>query len=1053
MNLFSTRCILSVLLSLWFTVWVATWSDLSAQNSGNTVKGVVTDSDGFAIVGATVLQEGTTNGVITGSDGSFSIRMNSGSQVLQISCLGYKPLTMPVGKATTQIEAVLETEAVAVEEVSVVAYGVQKKETITGAISSVGTEQLLTSPNPSVANSLAGQLTGVSAVQTSGQPGLEDPEIYVRGTGTLNDSSPLVLVDGVEMSFFQMDPNEIESISVLKDASATAVFGVRGANGVILVTTRRGSEGPAKISLTSTAGITRPTRLLQMANSYETALRYNELELNDGKTLDQLSFSPEVIEAFRTHSNPIMYPDTDWADYLYKDISWQTQHNINVSGGTSRVKYFASLGVLYQDGIMEDLPGLDYDGNYTYNRYNFRTNLDIDATKTTKIKLSLGGVVGITSQPIAGVHGTWTALVQSQPFSSAGIVDGRELRNDDRYFGNIKLISGLDAFYGHGFSKKTLNTMNMNLEVAQSLDFITKGLSFTVKGAYNTTYTFTKNRPTSVEIWTPHFVSSINGSGLNPGDPGFDDTVVYRISGKDAVLSYGEGNTKNRDWYMEAALRYARKFDGKHNVTALLLYNQSKTYYPKQFTAQPSAYVGLVGRVTYDYMTRYMVEFNAGYNGSENFPPGKRYGFFPAISAGWIITEEDFMKGQKVFDYLKIRATYGMVGNDKMVEGDNVINRYLYLPSSYTLKKNGYNFGVDTPQNAYKAVEGRIGNPDVTWETAIKQNYGIEMSFLKNRLRVQVDYFREFRKDILIKRNTIPAVVSLGASLMPVVNLGEVQNNGFEAEVKWNHTVNKFNYWISANTTFARNKVLFMDEVEPNEPYMAKTGRQMGFLLGYKTEGFYRESDFKEDGSLIDGLPDPGVPVYPGDVKYSDLNGDQVINADDQTFIGYPTRPEWTFGLNYGIRYKGFDLTMNWVGVTNRSVMLTDQYRYPFGSTANRALIQYMSEERWTPDRADVASMPRLSSNSAAHNYGKNSSLWVRDGSYLRLKTVRLGYTINKGKVLDFLGIRSLNVYVSGYNLLTFDRLKYLDPESSPTNSGTAYPITQTYNLGVNINF
>ena len=1011
-----------------------------------TVRGIVTDTDGLPVIGAAVIQTNTSNGVVTDEDGSFALTLNeSKGSSITVSCIGYK--TRVISTLSDNMEIVLEVEALEMEGVSVVAYGYQRKETVTGAISAIGTDQLTVSPNASVANALAGQLSGVSTIQQSGQPGAEDPQIYVRGAGSLTDSTPLILVDGIEMSFTQIDPNEIENITVLKDASATAVFGVRGANGVILVTTRRGYEGKPKISLSTSVGLTSPVRMVKMADSYNTALLYNELEMNDDKPADQVSFTPYALNAFKTHSNPIMYPDIDWNEYLYKDVSLQSQHNVNISGGTSRVRYFISVGVLTQDGMMKELPGLDYDANYAYTRYNIRSNLDIDVTKTTKVKLTIGEIIGNRKEPIGGDQGTWQALGISQPFSSPGIIDGKLVLNDNQYFGNMKLISVLNNFYGKGYRKRMDNTMTLNMEIIQNLDFITKGLSVQIKGAYNTRYSFIKNRTSSTEVWRPYFESSLNGSGLNPGDEGFDYTVIYRKSGANAELGYSEDSSKDRDWYLEASLRYDRKFNGKHNVTALLLYNQSKRYYPKQYTASPSAYVGLVGRITYDYKTKYLFEFNAGYNGSENFAPGrKRYGFFPAVSAGWIISEEPFMKHQNVFNYLKIRATYGIVGNDNMSS-----NRYLYLPSAYTLKRPGYNFGVDIPQSAYMAVEGRIGNPDVTWETAHKQNYGIEATFLRSRLKITADYFREYRKDILIQRKTIPAVVSLTQSLLPVVNMGKVRNYGFEVELKWSHKIKGFSYWITGNTSFARNKILFMDEIEPNESYMARTGRPIGLLYGYVADGFYNESDFNDDGSLIDGLADPGVTVYPGDVKYRDLNDDKVINTDDETFIGYSNRPEFTFGLNYGIRYKGFELTMNWTGATNRSVMLSDHYRIPFGSSCNRALPEYMIEGRWTPETASSATTPRFSQKSLLHNY-KDSSLWVRDASYIRLKTMKIGYTFSGKGFLRVLGISNLNLYLSGYNLLTFDNIKYFDPESK-INNDVLYPITRTFNLGVQINF
>lgn len=1018
-----------------------------AQHAGRIITGIVKDAEGLEVIGATVLQEGTNNGVTTNIDGKFSIKLVEGSQKLIISYIGYQTKTVLI-KSTAPLNIILETQDNVLEEVTVVAYGVQKKETVTGAISSVGTKDLLRSPNPSVANTLAGQLSGVSTVQQSGQPGKEDPQIYVRGTGTLTNeaSKPLILVDGVEMPFFQMDPNEIESITVLKDASATAVFGVRGANGVILVTTRRGQEGKAKVALSSSFGITRPTRLLEMADSYQYALRYNEMEINDGKRLEELSFQPYALEMFRTNADPIMYPNIDWTDYLYKNLSMQTQHNINISGGTSKVRYFVSAGILYQNGLVKEQPGLDYDANFSYKRYNFRANLDINVTKTTQVKVNIGGIMGVTHEPMDNDNGMWTILNWAQPFSSPGIIDGKVIKNDNRYFGNVKLISGLDAFYGSGYSEASKNTMNMNLEFVQDLKALTKGLELRVKGAYNTNYSFTKNRASSTEVWTPFYASSIDGSGLQPGDAGFNYTKEYRVSGKNTGLAYGEKDEKGRDWYLEASLRYARKFAKKHNVTAMLLYNQSKTYYPKQFSAQPSAYVGLVGRLTYDYESKYMAEFNAGYNGSENFAPDKRYGFFPAASVGWILTQEDFMKKQTFVEYLKLRVACGLVGNDNMTN-----NRYLYLPATYKLKQPGYNFGIDTPQNWQAAIEGRLGNSNVTWEKALKQNYGLEAIFLSNRLKLTLDYFRENRKDILINRKTLPSIYNLTSDILPVVNMGEVSNQGFEVELKWNDKVGSFNYWVQANTSFARNKIVFMDEVIPNEPYMAMTGRPTGLNYGYIAEGMYSESDF-EDGKLKPHLPNPGVPVQPGDVKYKDMNNDDLINTDDQTYIGNPKRPEFTFGLNYGINYKGVEVSFNWVGAAGRSIAFKDEFRYPFGQTGNRTLMQFMVDERWTPARAEIATAPRFSQNSREHNY-KNSSLWIRDASYLRLKSVKVGYSFQEKPFLKMLGVSALQLFVSGYNLLTFDKIKYMDPEGDPDKENYSYPITQTYNFGVNVTF
>lgn len=1027
-----------------------------------TVQGIVYDESGLEVIGANVRLKDSSIGVITDLDGKFRLSVpNLEKAVLVISFIGYQTQEVAL-KGKKDVKVTLLEVANELNEVTVVAYGVQKKETLTGAISSVKNEALLRSPNASVANALAGQITGLSSVSTSGQPGAEDPSIYVRGVGSLTEagSQPLILVDGVERSFFQMDPNEIESVSVLKDASATAVFGVRGANGVVLVTTKRGAEGKAKISLSSSFGLTQPTRLLEMADSYTYALCHNEMKAHDGKAP---SFDDYVLERFRLNDEPIMYPNVNWRNYLLNKTSIQTQHNLNISGGTDRVRYFISLGFLYQNGLFRQFEELDYKNNYTYNCYNYLANLDLDLTKSTVLKLGLGGIVGVTHEPKGAGFGNL-----SQPFCSPGVIDGKLIvMNPQKYEGVLMNNNVLKGFYDLGYKDKTANTMNMDLTLIQKLDVITKGLSAEVKGAYNTSYSYSKSRTRSQTIrYEPHYQSELEG--YQPGadhplsdDPNYNKTVVYRVLNDYATpfLAFDEETTRGRNWYLEASLRYNRKF-GNHNVGGLLLYNQSKKYYPVQYSDVPAAYVGLVGRLTYDYKSRYMAEFNFGYNGSENFAPDKRFGAFPAGSIGYIISEEPFMKKQKVVDYLKLRASVGLVGNDNMNN-----NRFLYLADAYLVDQqgnqtawkgypHGYNFGYNSTYWIPAAIERRLGNRNVTWETALKQNYGIDVYFLKSRLKVTADIFFEDRKDILISRSTIPMISSLTSSILPVVNMGRVKNHGYEVEVKWEDKINDFRYWANGNVSYSKNKIIEQDEVEPNEPYLWRTGKSVGAIFGYVSEGFYSDADFKEDGkTLIDGLPDPKVPVYPGDVKYKDLNGDDVIDTDDQREIGYPIRPSYTFGLNYGVNYKGWFFTMNWLGVTDRSLVLANEFRTPFGNGGGQSLglFSYHVENRWTPETAETATMPRFSENSLSHN-SKQSTLWIKDGSYLRLKSVTIGYEFTDVQVLKKIGISKLGLKVSGYNLLTFDKFGIMDPECKPNNQDT-YPITKTYNLGVNITF
>ena len=1024
------------------------------------VTGVVKDINGEPVIGATVTVKDAPGGTLTDLDGKFSIEVPDKDAVVVVSFIGYNTVEMKVS-GRQSLNVILEEDVQSLDEVTVVAYGVQKKATLTGAISSMGTEALLKSPSASVSNALAGQLPGVTAIQSSGQPGADESQIFIRGVGSLTEdgAAPLIMVDGVERSFSQMDPNEIESITILKDASATAVYGVRGANGVILVTTRRGEEGKAKISISSNVGIQTPTMLLETAGSYDVAIAFNGLQMNDGTPASDVAFDDYALERFRLGDDPIMYPDINWYDYLTKNATVQTQHNVNISGGTKNVRYFVSLGFLYQNGLFKQLEGLPYNNNYNYTRYNYRANLDVNLTKTTTLKFNLGGIVGNQRYPNSGsgLNDTWQQLTSSHPFSSPGVINGKKVViPSDRYSGFGMENQILDRLYGRGYSRKLSNTMNFDLNLTQKLDFITEGLSIDVKGAYNTDYSYIRTTGGHVETYYPYYKSQLDGSGLDINDPNFDKTIVYRIEGQNQANTYGNGDkTTGRDWYLEASIRYNRKF-GDHNVGALLLYNQSKKYYPKQYVEVPSAYVGFAGRVTYDYKQKYMAEFNIGRNGSENFAPGKRFGTFPAGSLGYIITEEDFFPKNDWVTYLKLRASVGLVGNDNMQS-----NRFLYLPDAYLVDqsnwlqqsyqdKNGYIFGLTNTVYQPAAYESRLGNPNVTWETALKQNYGVDVYFFKDRLKLTADYFRENRRDILIQRSTVPALIAMG-TVLPVVNLGKVNNQGYEIDLEWNDRVKDFSYYINANLSYSKNKIIFQDEVEPNEPYMWRTGNEVGARFGYVSQGFYTEDDFDADGTLRDDLPQPIATVYPGDIKFADLNDDGIIDNDDQRKIGYPKRPAYTYGLNLGFNYKGFFASMNWLGVAQTNLSMGNAFRRPFyGSPTSQVLYQYMADGYWTPERAETAEYPRLS---LASDYSqKDCKVWLKDGSYVRLKNVTVGYNITYPKLLKAIGASALSVQFTGYNLLTFAKQDICDPEGDMSRDNT-YPLMKIFTLGINATF
>jgi len=1038
------------------------------QQQKREITGIVKDDQGETVPGASVVVKGTSVGTITDINGKFSLMVDDQATVVVISFVGYKQQEITLG-SQTNFSIVMEAETVGLEEIVAVGYGSQTKETLTGAITSISTESLVRSPNASVANTLAGQITGISTIQSSGQPGAEDPKIFVRGVGSLSESAsaPLILVDGVEDSFFQMDPNEIESVTVLKDASATAVFGVRGANGVIIVTTRRGKEGTAKIQVNSSVGIQMPTRMLDLADSYTFASVFNEQQRNDRVAEANLAFSEYALDRFRNGDEPLLYPNIDWRKYLMNKTSLQTQHNVNISGGTKKARYFVSVGYLFQDGLMKDLAGLDYDNNYKYNRYNYRTNLDLNLTKSTTLQLGIGGVLGDTYSPNMDV---WDALAASHPFSSPGVIDGKYYRVDTHRYNALLMDNDImNKYYGTGYNTALKNQLSMNATLNQKLDGITKGLSVEVKAAYNSNYTLTKKRAGNTEAYELYYQGEIETPTLDFNDPSFNKTIVSKIFGKYSPLGYDVTTKRGRKWYMEGSLRYNRKF-GNHNVGALALYNLDKQYYPDQFTDVASAYVGLVGRATYDYKSKYLAEFNVGYNGSENFAPDKRYGLFPAGSIGYVLSEENFLKNQSVINYLKLRASVGLVGNDNMAN-----YRFLYLPDRYEVNtsktdqwsanNHGYNFGYNNTTLIKGAVENTMGNPTVTWETSLKQNYGIDIYFLDSRLKVSGDYFREYRKDILIQRKTVPSLTGLLPELLPVVNMGEVSNRGYEIEIKWMHKVNTdLSYWAEANMSYAKNRIEFMDEVEPDFAYMRRTGEMVGAQYGYVTDGLFGYDDFipgtDADGNEVLvlnpdlGYADPVAKVQPGDVKYKDLNNDGVIDTYDKKTIGLPKRPMYTFGLNAGVEFKGFFATMNWTGVTGNDVMLSD--RFLTLGTGYGMLPQFLVDERWTPETATTAKMPRFTYANEAYNF-KNAKddgndLALRDGSYIKLKNVSIGYKVKNAKVLKPIGAKDITFKMTGYNLLTFDYIKFMDPESNP-NSNDTYPITKIYNLSVNVTF
>ena len=1037
------------------------WGPTALAQRGISVKGRVVDADGLPVIGAGVTLKGTTTGVAADVDGSFTLLVPGETAVLEVSALGYVTEEVKVGKQRN-FTVVLRDDTQSIEATVVVAYGTQTKATVTGALTSIDSKALIKAPVADVTNVLAGQMPGVTTVQMSGQPGEDYADVYIRGVGSLNESAsaPLILVDGVERPLNTVDPNEIESLSVLKDAASTAVFGVRGANGVIIVTTKRGDAGKPKISVSSITGVQVPLSYIRQADSYTQAKCYNVLQFNDGNTDKAEYFTPEAIEAYRTGSDPIMFPNTDWTELMFRKAFVQTKNNINISGGSDKVRYFVSMGYMYQNGLLKQLPGLDYDNNYSYNRFNYRANLDFKLTETTDMKFNVGGVVGITQEPISSASNTWTrTMLWCQPYSSPGLVNGVALTDISDSAIPKGLHGGYNAYYyyyGRGYQQKYKTSLNMDMSITQRLDFLTEGLSVGIRGSFDMDMRIDKKHTGDGALsQTVEYTSWRDGSGLEINDPDFDKTYLLRMSGGYYPLKYDSSTSNDKKWYVEARVDYSRKFAGKHAVSALLLYNQSRDYYPSQYKWLPYGYVGFVGRVTYGYKDKYLADFSVGYNGSENFAPGKtRYGLFPSGSIGWVVTEEKFMKKARVINFLKLRASVGLVGNDK-----GTSSRFMYMTSGVWKETGDYYFGNKSSSGVPRYEMEKPGNADVSWETALKSNAGLDLEMFDSRLRFSGDVFYEHRTNILTTPNSMPGIIGTD---MPDMNIGIVDNHGYELDLGWRDNVGAFRYDISANVTFARNKIIFMDEVTPSEPYQAQTGGSTDRHLLYQFERLYQYSDFYTDENgvqrLNPDLPQPGGVVYPGDAMYKDLNGDGLINTDDRMRDGYPNRPEFLFGSNWKFGYKGFSLNLNWVAATNVSRVYSIEYRVPFTDTGHRGLLQMFADQCWMPGNCDWCeyrpngTLPRMTLANYEWN-SMNSTLWTVDSSYIRLKSASFGYTFTQGKFLKKLGIGSLGIMFTGYNLLTFSKMTLQDPEARSSSDNGEYPLVKTFNIAININF
>ncbi|HLN73402.1 MAG TPA: TonB-dependent receptor [Prolixibacteraceae bacterium] len=992
--------------------------NLQAQQS-RKVSGKVTDlKTGEELIGVAVMVKGTTKGTVTDFSGNYSIDVPAtGSETLVVSYIGYVPVEEPVkGRSTINVQ--LTTSDKELNEVVVVGYGTQKKESVIGSISSINTKTLVSSPITNITQGLAGKLAGIQVVQSSGEVGNDDADIYIRGMATWNDARPIYVIDGiVRTQFSKIDPNEIETINILKDASATAVYGVKGANGVIIITTKRGTLGKPKISVTAQTAITEPINIPEPLGAYDAmSLQYladwGQYRVRTPQTKGGTNAYDLLL--WRTGASPWTHPDVRWMDNVLKKQSTQQQYNVNVSGGTKTVRYFISGGFIDQNGFYQN------DDLTKYSRFNFRSNLDVDVTKNLTASLNIGSRVENNNSPSTTIWNSWNV------YRGAFAISGRAYpiyNPDGSYAGTGNNI--VKSLKEASIYKDVTSTLESSFALNYKLDFITKGLSAKSQVSFD-------NQGEVGRSWSKSTAEYVYDM---PSD-------TYQIFGENRPLSYA-GVQKNNNWYkfyIEAGINYDRTF-GKNTITALFLANRNKLTRNAEVAFADQ---GLVGRITYDFDKRYFGEFNVGYNGSENFPKNNRYGLFPAFALGWLASNENFIANTdlgKVITHLKVRGSLGWVGNDKSTD------RFIFLQEFSN--GGGYTFG--TGDNYFNGIaQGAIANKNTTWEVARKQNLGIETEFFKGLFGINFDYFYEFRNKILTNIDAVkPEYV--GAEFK-VANIGETENKGFELELSHNLRINKnFNYFVKGNLTYNRNKVLKKADPLGLLPYQKEEGYPIGTPLMWNNTGYFTsyEEIMASPTQLGNNNGIPGnIEIIPGDLKFQDFNNDGVINQADAYRQGYGTVPEMQYGVTVGGTWKAFDFSVLFQGSTHSLFMKQWEIMWAFSNNDN---VFEKHNNYWAPEIADQAQFTRFYGKSWINNERYYSTYEAGSGTYVRLKNVELGYSL-PSSLIKRARMTGVRVYLSAINPYMWSVEKYIDPDNRDTRGGRM-PATRAFNLGVNVNF
>lgn len=1054
------------------------YTGISASETNNSIEGVqqkklvitgtVTDQNTKEpLIGVNVKVRGTSVGSITDFNGKYSIVIPYTDATLAFSYIGYATKEIGV-KGRKIVDITLLEDSKALEEVVVVGYTKQRKETMIGAVATITTKDLKQSPTANISNALAGRLPGLMATQFGGgEPGVDKAEIYIRGKSTYGDQSPIIIIDGVERDLNYISAEEIESFSILKDASATAAYGIRGANGVIVITTKRGSASEkASVSFKSAIGVNSPVSFPKYLGSADYAVLYNEAKLNDARRdnsniNDLVLFSGDAINKFRRAKGD----NSDGNGYNYDYYNWlfkpgiQQDYSLSIRGGSNKARYYVLAGYFTQGGNYNYVSR----NNQDFTRYNFRSNIDIDITKRMWVRLDMSAQISNRTSMGSSASKLMELASTRAPYLPL-IVENNSHPDNRVYMNNHP--DGL--LYGDGTNRLNIlgelirrgkqNEENTYLDGSFSmgwdLNWLLQGLK--IEGTFSYDASEGAWRKNNLDTYSEGYATFPMYSTFYPSV----GSSVY-MTPEHYLGAYSLGNKYDLDQtlgksfshnaahsrtYYQVKLDWARTFAKLHEVTAMLLLNRSLE---KNDNDIPHATQGMTGRVSYYYDKRYLAEFNFGYNGSENFAPGHRYGFFPALSLGWVITNEKFMKStQNWLDFLKLRTSYGLVGSDYCAG-----QRFLY--TTYYQGGDSYNFGSNLGSQYSGIKEGGLPNTKITWEKSKKLNIGLDIHVLNERLSLTIDYFNEHRSDIVTQlvgqKLSYSEVVGADASY---VNCGKVNNHGVDLELTWNDRIGKnFRYWIRPNFTYSRNKIIYSATLPVGYAYTREEGHRMGEHYDYVFDHFVANQTEANRLNKI-GYQSWGTMI-PGDCVYKDLNRDGIIDQNDKTVVGNPQFPEIQFGIPMGFQYKNFDFSVLWQGSAICDQQLTSSAIYPFPSYDNDQFgkVKKIHLQRWTPETASTAKLPALHFGEDNVNKRDDSSLYVYNSSYLRLKTVEIGYRLPQ-KWLSKYSIEQVRFYAQGLNLLTFDKMKDVDIDPESGNGwGGQYPILKVFNFGVELTF